>query len=93
MTDRKSKRLVSLLATGLFLLVTLAFLIPSIVIFSNLVGEKDPEKRHEAKIALAICSVASLIGIVGFIQWARVATGRVKMRWSWDDEENTSVND
>lgn len=93
MIPRKTKRRFALAAAGVFLLVAVAFLIPCVVLLLDVLHGKTADNPDGAKMGLAICSLASAAGVAGFIQWLRVATGRVKIRWSWNDHEKTSVDD
>jgi hypothetical protein len=88
------KKLISLLAIGVFLFVGLAFGVPGAFIAVRYVHEADGTKRkRDDRLALIVCAAASAVAFVGAIQWARVATGRKKIKWSWDDGEETAADE
>ena len=89
----REKRRFALAGTGLFLLVSLAFLVPALGLLLQWRHESDPAKQRENLIALAVCAGAGILALVGAIQWARVATGRVKIRWEWDDDQPTRADE
>ncbi len=92
--NRSTRRLIALLATGLSLVVTLAFAIPAIVMLVQLIhGGQSATEHRETVIALSISGLATLLGLAGFIQWARVATGRKKIRWEWDSTRDESADE
>jgi hypothetical protein len=91
--DRSTRRLVSLLATGTFLVVALAFAVPAVLSAISLwQGGLSTSARKEALLALSICGICSLIGFVGFIKFLLIATGRKAIVWSFDDHRPTTVD-
>lgn len=87
------KKLISLLAIGVFLFVSLAFGVPGAFIAIRYANEADGTKRkRDDRLALIVCAACSTVALVGAIQWARVATGRKKITWSSGDGEETGTD-
>lgn len=89
--DRSTRRLIAFSATGVCLVVSLAFgavaIVPAVQLSRGAVYD-----RQEKLTVAGIGGVCSLLGLVGFIQFARIATGRKKIVWSWGDHVPTTVD-
>lgn len=91
--DRSARRRAALMATGTFLVVTLAFAVPTMMTAIKLSrGGLSLSERNETKTALAISGVCTLVGLIGFIKFALIAAGRKKIVWSFDDREPTTID-